>query len=78
MIKFNKKSTSSFKSNVLILSEFNIVIKDWIAFESSIKLNILIVIAMIDAIVFYKLNFRKNKTAKTKNYFIIIFEIDNV
>ena len=34
-------------------------------------------IVMIDIVVFYKLNFRKNKAINVKYYFMIIFEIDN-
>ena len=34
-------------------------------------------IVMIDVIIFYKLNFQKNKTADVKCYFITIFEIDD-
>ena len=32
---------------------------------------------MIDVVVFYKLNFRKNKTTKIKYYYITMFKIDD-
>ena len=48
-----------------------------IPFKSLNKLKISMNIVMIGVVVFYKLNFRKNKTASVKYYFMIMFEIDD-
>ena len=75
--KSTLKKTLSFRSNNLFIFSFNVVTKKLISFESLNKLRILTNIVMIDVVVFYKLNFRKNKIADVKCYFMIMFEIDD-
>ena len=48
-----------------------------ILFKSLNKLKILMNIVMIGVIVFYKLNFRKNKATNVKYYFMTMFKIDD-
>ena len=75
-----KKSTLrkmlSFRSNNSFTFSFNVVTKRLISSELLNKSKISMNIVMIGAVVFYKLNFRKNKTADVKCYFMTIFEID--
>ena len=75
--KSTLKKTLNFKSNNSFIFSFNIVTKKSISSESLNKLKILTNIVMIDVIVFYKLNFRKNKTINVKCYFMMIFEIND-
>ena len=51
--------------------------KKSILFKSLNKSETLTNIIMIDVVVFYKLNFQKNKTTNVKYYFMIMFEIDD-
>ena len=67
----------SFRSKNSFFFSFNIITKKSISFKSLNKSKTLTNIVMIDVIVFYKLNFRKNKTTNVKCYFMIIFEIDD-
>ena len=71
------RKTLNFKLNNSFTSSFNVVTKKSISFKSLNKSRISMNIIMIDAAVFYKLNFRKNKKINVKCYFIIMFEIDD-
>ena len=75
--KSTLKKTLNFKSNNSFTSSFNVVTKKLISFKLLNKLKILTNIVIIDVVVFYKLNFRKNKITNIKYYFIMMFEIDD-
>ena len=75
--KSTLKKILNFKSNNWFISLFNIVIKKSISSESLNKSKISTNIVMIDVVVFYKLNFRKNKAINIKYYFMMMFEIDD-
>ena len=75
--KSTLKKTLNLKSNNSLISSFNVVIKKLISSELINKSKTLTNIVMIDVVVFYKLNFRKNKTANVKCYFMMMFEIGN-
>ena len=76
-----KKSTLrkmlNFRSKNSFFFLFNIVTKKSISSESLIKSKTSTNIVIIDVVVFYKLNFRKNKIINVKCYFMTIFEIDD-
>ena len=67
----------NFRLNISFTSSFNVVIKKSISFKLLNKLKTSTNIVMIGAVVFYKLNFRKNKIISVKYYFIMMFEIDD-
>ena len=71
-----KKSTLrkilSFKSNNSFISLFNVVTKKSISFKLLNKSE-----TSTNIVIFYKLNFRKNKTTNVKYYFMTMFEIDD-
>ena len=67
----------NFKSNNSFISSFNIVTKRSISSKLLNKLKISTNIIMIDVVVFYKLNSRKNKTTSVKYYFMMMFKIDD-
>ena len=75
--KLTLKKTLNFKLNNSFTSSFNVVIKKSISSESLNKSKISTNIVMIDVVVFYKLNFRKNKAANVKCYFMTMFKIDD-
>ena len=75
--KSTLRKTLNFKLNNSFISSFNVVTKRSISFKSLNKLKISMNIVMIDAAVFYKLNFRKNKVINVKCYFMMMFEIDD-
>ena len=71
------KKTLSFRLKNSFFSLFNVVMKKLYSFESLNKLKISTNIVMIDVVVFYKLNFRKNKAINIRYYFIMMFKIDD-
>ena len=75
--KSTLRKTLNFKSNNSFISSFNIVTKKLISSELLNKSKISTNIVMIDVVVFYKLNFRKNKAADVKCYFMMMFKIDD-
>ena len=75
--KSTLKKTLNFRSNNSFISSFNVVTKRLISSESLNKSKTSIDIIMINVVAFYKLNFRKNKTADVKCYFMMMFEIDD-
>ena len=71
------KKTLNFKSNNSFIFSFNVVTKKLTSFKLLNKLKTLTNIVMINVVVFYKLNFRKNKAADMEYYFIMMFKIDD-
>ena len=75
--KSTLKKTLNFKLNNSFIFSFNVVTKKLTSSELLNKSKILTNIVMIDVVVFYKLNFRKNKTTNVKCYFMTIFKIND-
>ena len=75
--KSTLRKTLNFKSNNSFTFSFNVIMKKSISFELLKKSKISTNIVIIDVVVFYKLNFWKNKTVDVKCYFMIMFEIDD-
>ena len=80
--RYNEKSMLkkilNFQLNNIFFLQFNLITRSSTLFKSLNKIKISTNIVIIDVIVFYKLNFRKNKATDVKCYLIIIFEINNI
>ena len=75
--KLTLKKIASFQSNIQFFLRFDIITRDLTSYKLLSKMKIFTNIVIINAIVFYKLHFRKNKATDVKCYSIIIFEINN-
>ena len=75
--KSTLRKTLSFKLNNSLIFLFNVVTKKSISSELLNKLKISTNIVMIGVVAFYKLNFRKNKAADVKYYFMTMFKIND-
>ena len=75
--KSTLRKTLNFRLNNSLISLFNIVTKRSISFKSLNKSKTSTNIVIINVVIFYKLNFWKNKTTNVKYYFITMFEIDD-
>ena len=75
--KLTLRKTLNFKLNNSFIFSFKIITKKLTSFKSLNKLRTSTNIIMIDIVVFYKLNFQKNKATNVKCYFMMMFEIDD-